>query len=446
MFFRLSYVDSLGFARNQVEIISNDAFNGLTQLNSLNLGYNRLSTLNDGAFNGLTQLHYLYLYRNRLSTLSNGVFNGLTELNYLALWGNQLSTFSEGVFNELIQLRDLNLLNNQLSILSDGLFDRLSQLNSLILSGNQLSIFSNGAFNKLTQLHYLSLYYNRLNTLSNDVFNGLTQLNNLYLQSNQLSTLNDGLFSKLTQLNVLDLSFNQLNDTAIKNLTRNFPFQLNRLSLRYNQIGNEGALALAEILPCTNLTDVDFDDNLANDMSIILATQEKALRKVCDDRRCHANLPASQSCSVPQNSVGLSQMLWGAGSSIGVIDEDRLADMNPSTTHYFSGFFSSHSLTRFSLPELPSPGSFSTSSTARVITVGVVGFALLLYKNATIMRNVFNLSCRLLQNYFYRTRDNLKPLLIFIRFIRLLKLKREQHHPRVYARRLHQVFTNTYQE
>jgi len=85
-------------------------------------------------------------------------------------------------------------------------------------------------------------------------FVGLNQLNSLYLWYNQLSALSNNLFEGLNQLIHLDLEFNYLNDTAIKNLTRHFPYQLNYLYLANNSIGNEGALALAELLPCTNLT------------------------------------------------------------------------------------------------------------------------------------------------------------------------------------------------
>ena len=149
-----------------------------------------------------------------------------------------------------------------------------------------------------------------------------------------------------------------MNDTAIKNLTQNFPYQLNHLYLDNNQIGNEGALALAEILPCTNLTYIYFSNNSVNDTTIVLAAQQKALQKVCDDQRCHANLPASQSCNVPQASSEFSMMAWGRESSIEVTNENSVADMKSSTASYSYGFFDFSFIHQFQSSIFTQPGFF----------------------------------------------------------------------------------------
>ncbi len=364
-------------------------FLDFTALTSLDLRYNRLHALNNGVFDGLYQLKTLNLGLNPLLyTLGDHVFSGLSQLDYLDLDGNSLS------------------------ILSDHLFNGLSQLKYLDLSySHRLSSLSEGMFSELNQLKYLDLSLSRLSTpLSSGVFSGLSQLTILNLSQSYLNTLSIGTFNELNQLQNLLLGFNQFNDTAIINLTQNFPSQLNVLEVQGNLIGNEGALALAKILPCTNLTYVGFGGNLVNnDTAVILATQQNTLRKVCDDERCHANLPASQSCNVSQASSGFSMMTWGRENAVKVTDEDSFADMKSSTASYFYGFFDSHSFTPSSFPSLPSPDSLTKDSltTAGAMAAAVIGFGLL-YKNAMMVRNVVNVGCRLLQQYFLKTSNTLK--------------------------------------
>ncbi len=379
------------------------------QLINFSATLSSISNITPGCFLDFPALTTLDLSGNQLQILSNDAFIGLTQLNTLYLYDNQLSILNDGVFSQLPKLNYLNLYGNKLSILSDGVFIGLTQLHSLYLYRNQLSMLSDGVFNELTQLNTLKLYDNQLSMLSDGVFNELTQLNSLNLRSNNLSTLNDGMFNGLNQLRSLSLSSNRLKDTAIKNLTHNFPYQLNYLFLDNNQIGNEGALALAEILPCANVTFISFMNNSVNDTTIVLAAQRKALQKVCDDKRCHANLPASQSCNVPQASSGFSMMTWGRESSIEITDEDSFADMKSSTANYFYSFFASHSSTNSSLPSLPSPDSLTKDSliTVGAIAATVIGFGLL-YKNATMVRNVVNAGCQLLRRCFYGTRDDSK--------------------------------------
>ena len=187
-------------------------------------------------------------------------------------------------------------------------------------------------FSGLSQLTILFLNSNQINILSEGVFSGLSQLTNLYLNGNQINVLSEGVFSGLSQLTTLYLSDNQLNDTAIQNLTQNFPYQLNHLDVSNNQIGNDGALALAKIFPCTNLTSIDFSGNPANDTTLAIAAQQTALKKVCDDQRCHANLPATESCGVNTNPSITVQMTWELFSS--AIEMDKTESDSPDYSYW----------------------------------------------------------------------------------------------------------------
>ncbi len=336
--------------------ITSRCFLDFSVLTVLDIGNNRINSLSDGAFNGLSQLEQLYLYNNRLTTLSDSMFSELSQLQSLDLWNNRLTTLNNGVFRGLKQLKSLNLGVNQFSTLNDSTFNGLDRLNELDLDNNIL------------------------HKLSGSVFGGLSQLNYLYLFYNQLVILSEGIFSGLIQLSNLDLRYNQLNDNAIKNLTQNFPYQLNELYLNNNQIGNEGALTLAEILPCTNLTSIGFSGNPANDTTIASAAQKKALQKVCDDQRCHTNLPEAESCS----------MKTGSTDSFTEIDNAWKIPI------FFDGFATAE-IPWLSLA-LPNGSDLSSTipATAGALIAGLAVSALL-YKNSSWFHGIVNAGCHVLQ-------------------------------------------------
>ncbi len=397
VFSGLNRLTTLDLEGSQINVLSEGVFSGLSQLTTLDLEFNRIIVLSEGMLSGLSQLTTLYLGVNRISVLSEGVFSGLSQLNTLDLGGNRISVLSEGVFSGLSQLTYLYLYGNQISVLSEGMFSGLSQLTYLYLYGNQISVLSKSMFIGLSQLTTLDLFGNQISVLSKDVFSGLSQLTTLYLYGNQISVLSNGVFSGLSQLTYLDLSYNQLNDTAIQNITQNFPYQLNYLEVSDNQIGNDGALALAEIFPCTNLTAIYFAGNPTNDTTLAIAAQQTALQKICEDQRCHANLPATESCGVSTNPTVTAKMSWGLFESAIEVDETEsdFSDYSywphPAETPSFQPTLALSSTTPVE------PGSSSlTPVAAGAMILGVLGI-ILLYKNSTWMQALVNTGSRCFQ-------------------------------------------------
>ncbi len=392
--FRLT---TLGLESSFIVNITNNSFSGFSALTILYLGNNQISILSEGAFSGLSQLTYLSLGGNQISVLSEGMFSGLSQLTTLGLGGNQISVLSEGVFSGLSQLTTLGLGYNQISVLSEGVFSGLSQLTYLELSYNQISVLREGAFSGLSQLTILGLVNNNISVLSEGAFSGLSQLTSLYLGGNQISVLSEGVLSGLSQLTSLYLADNQLNDTAIQNLTRNFPYQLNTLEVNNNQISNDGALTLAEILPCTNLTYISFTGNPANDTALAIATQQTALQKICEDQRCHANLPATESCGVNTNPSTTAQMIWELFDSASEVDEtqsdspDHFDWPHPVETLSFQPTSALPNSTSESTPSLLTPIE------AGAMILGVAGLSILLYKNSTWIQAIVNTGSNLFQ-------------------------------------------------
>jgi Leucine-rich repeat (LRR) protein len=357
---------TLGLEFSFIVKITDNSFSNFSVLTTLNLNRNQISILSDSVFSGLSQLTSLDLSSNQIGVLSEGVLNGLSRLTYLNLGDNQISVLSEGMLNELSQLTTLDLHGNQINLLGDRVLDGLNQLTTLYLNGNQISL------------------------LSEDMLSGLRQLHTLYLDGNQISILSESVFSGLNQLTALSLNDNQLNDTTIQNLTQNFPYQLNQLDVSDNQIGNDGALALAGILPCTNLTTINFAGNPANNTAVVLASQQTALKKVCDDQRCHANLPASESCGVNINPSITTQLIWELFNSTVEIDkaESDLSDYaywpHPTETPPFQSALALSSDTPKSI------SSSLTPATAGIMMLGVLGLSVLLYKNSIWMQAIVN--------------------------------------------------------
>jgi insulin-like growth factor-binding protein complex acid labile subunit len=447
----LSQLTTLNLGGNQINVLSEGVFSGLSQLTNLNLGGNQINVLSEGVFSDLNQLQTLDLSINHLNTsaiisilsflpmtltkldislnqistlpqnfstllpvglksLSIGgnrfIPRVLTQefMQYFPFWLTNLElkfslivNITKGSFSDFSVLTNLDLRGNQIRVLNEGVFSGLSQLNDLDLSGNQIRGLSEGVFSGLSQLTTLYLDDNQIGILSDGVFSGLNQLNYLNLYGNQISVLSEGVFSALSQLTSLNLDDNKLNDTCIQNLTQNFPYQLNSLYLNSNQISNDGALALAKILPCTNLTFIDFTGNPANDTTLIIAAQQTALQKVCDDQRCHANLPATESCGVNINSPTTGQMIWELFGSVNKVDETK-SDFSDYSDWSYPAETTSFP-PALALPRTTSESSspLLTTKTAGAMVLGMAGLSILLYKNSTWMQAIVNTGSRLFQ-------------------------------------------------
>ena len=84
----------------------------------------------------------LYLNRSSVSVLTNQTFQGLSELQVLHLEDNKLKSLNNGQeFEELISLRELYLHNNALEFIhEDTLRPVASSLQILTLHGNRLKV------------------------------------------------------------------------------------------------------------------------------------------------------------------------------------------------------------------------------------------------------------------------------------------------------------------
>ncbi|XP_041652894.1 transforming growth factor beta activator LRRC32-like [Cheilinus undulatus] len=209
----LPYLEQLDLSSNQLDLISEGAFENLAQLEELNLSRNALNNnlgSNTKAFrsisrlrsldisvNGLSDdaaelylrnkpsLERLKMMGNALKRLSRYMFKGSEGLKLINMEDNLISVIEKGTFEPLSQLEILNLARNNLAKICDF---QLNQLKHLNLSRNSLEFFVTSENDKQYRLETLDLSHNKL--LYFPIVPKMNSLRYLYLQNNMVGALN----------------------------------------------------------------------------------------------------------------------------------------------------------------------------------------------------------------------------------------------------------------
>lgn len=207
----LPRLEHLNLSSNQLHLISEGAFENLTQLEELNLSRNalgdnlgsntralrslgRLKTL-DLSMNSLSDdaaelylqnksvLDHLKMTGNVLTRLSNKMFKQSENLRSIRIDDNLISVIQQGTFEPLIHLESLNLAQNNLVYICDF---KLRQVKYLNLSRNSVEFFLTHEDNQSYRLEILDLSHNKL--LYFPIIPKLNHLRYLYLQNNMIGT------------------------------------------------------------------------------------------------------------------------------------------------------------------------------------------------------------------------------------------------------------------
>ncbi|KAM8847915.1 transforming growth factor beta activator LRRC32-like [Synchiropus picturatus] len=208
----LPFLKQLDLSCNQLELITERAFQNLAQLEELNLSRNalnnnlgsnskalasvrRLRSL-DLSLNGLSndvmkkflrnkhKLVQLKMTGNVLTRLTHDMFRESPQLRDIAIDGNLISVIDPGTFESLSQLEHLNLARNNLAHICDFKLHKLKYLN---LSRNSLEFFLTHEDNRMYGLEVLDLSYNKL--LYFPILPQINRLRYLYLQRNMIGAL-----------------------------------------------------------------------------------------------------------------------------------------------------------------------------------------------------------------------------------------------------------------
>ncbi|KAG7517514.1 leucine-rich repeat-containing protein 32-like [Solea senegalensis] len=205
----LPYLQQLDLSSNQLDLISEGAFENLAQLEELNLSRNALDNnlgSNSKALQSIGRLKSLDISMNGLSDYSAEMYlRNKSSLNQLKMTGNALTRLSHSLFKESKGLRAITMENNLISVIEEGTFEPLSQLEMLNLAKNNIAQICDFT---LHQLKYLNLSRNSVEFFVSRENDLLYRLEVLDLSFNKL--LYFPIVPKMNQLKYLHLQNNML--------------------------------------------------------------------------------------------------------------------------------------------------------------------------------------------------------------------------------------------
>ncbi|XP_054453429.1 transforming growth factor beta activator LRRC32-like isoform X2 [Anoplopoma fimbria] len=203
----LPYLEQLDLSSNQLDLISEGAFEKLARLEELNLSRNALNNdvgSNSKALRSINSLKSLDISMNDLSDDAVELFlRNKSSLNQLKMTGNALTRLSHNLFKESKGLRAITIDDNQISVIEQGTFEPLSQLEMLNLARNNLAHICDF---KLPQVKYLNLSRNSVEFFVTREDDKLYRLEILDLSHNKL--LYFPIVPKLNSLRYLHLQNN----------------------------------------------------------------------------------------------------------------------------------------------------------------------------------------------------------------------------------------------
>ncbi|XP_028316009.1 transforming growth factor beta activator LRRC32-like isoform X1 [Gouania willdenowi] len=183
----------------------------LPLLKQLDLSNNQLDFISEGAFENLTQLELLNLSRNELNNnLGNNskALQSLSNLKNLDISGNGLSNEAVELYlKNKSSLLQLKMTGNALTAISYKLFKESKGLQIISIDGNLISDIERGTFEPLSQLETLTLARNNLAHICDFK---LHQIKHLNLSRNSVEYFISREDHKWYRLEILDLSFNKL--------------------------------------------------------------------------------------------------------------------------------------------------------------------------------------------------------------------------------------------
>ncbi|CEO99755.1 hypothetical protein PBRA_007489 [Plasmodiophora brassicae] len=275
-FYGLSMVTNLRLSSNRIKSIESGMFSGLQSLTTLHLNDNHIRSLGNTAFDGTLSLTKLWLENNYILMIKNGSFKRISTLSFLWLENNRISSIEGGAFDELPRLSKLSLAGNHILTIENGVFSALSSLNALWLDRNWIQSIQDNAFYGMSSLMELHLQNNHVQFIAKDMFHALSSLLFLNLASNQIQGIQSGAFAGLSSLQYLNLETNHIQSiqrgafhgrcsVLVKNRIRTIKRDafnglpsLTKLSLRLNKIESIEKGAFTDL---TSLAFLDLSKN-----------------------------------------------------------------------------------------------------------------------------------------------------------------------------------------
>ncbi|KAJ8027241.1 Insulin-like growth factor-binding protein complex acid labile subunit [Holothuria leucospilota] len=138
-FDRNSNLKNIDVSNNDLTILNSKMFKGTEHsLFQIEIQFNSINLVTQDAFEGLECVTNIYLSHNKLQNLLPGTFKDLISLQYLDLSQNKLAKLPQNLFHNSTSLRKLYLHKNKLQQIPNRLFDGLESLTDVRLSDNEL--------------------------------------------------------------------------------------------------------------------------------------------------------------------------------------------------------------------------------------------------------------------------------------------------------------------
>ena len=272
----LTSLVSLTLQALQMSKLEEGAFNGIEGLEQLDLSYNFLPDFPKELLH-LKKLKRLKLYSNEIMVLKNNTFSGLTKLQKILIGVNDIDTIEPGAFNDLEgSLEEINLYHNPLPAVPTEALSELRKLKKLSLVKNSLSEVKNGSFVGDYSLEELQIGDNpKLAFDDEGMFHGIEEsLSTLFIRSLNLDSLPVHILSRLKRLEYLDAT-----DNNIRKIDKRFfkGLNLSIVKLMKNRIKHIDHRAFRNFPKGVIL---DLHDNLIHNISFILEVEKCTFKEV----------------------------------------------------------------------------------------------------------------------------------------------------------------------
>ncbi|KAF0039487.1 hypothetical protein F2P81_007722 [Scophthalmus maximus] len=329
----LPHLEQLDLSSNQLDLISEGAFENLARLEELNLSRNALNNnlgSNSKALQSISRLQSLDISMNGLSDDSAELYlRNKSSLNQLKMTGNALTRLSPSLFKESKGLRAITIDDNLISVIEKGTFEPLSHLEMLNLAKNNLA---NICDFKLHQVKYLNLSQNSVEFFVTHQDDQFYDLEILDLSFNKL--LYFPIVPKMNRLRYLHLQNNLQLDLQSNGLAYISPLFLNALT----QID---ALNLQDnsVQPCARMDCLSSSESKQIDVNTSCVTFEqlRTLKhlnlKENDIKMLHPNTFQETSLVSLNLAENAHMVIHASGNYFNCCDTEWLAILNESKVY-----------------------------------------------------------------------------------------------------------------
>jgi Leucine-rich repeat (LRR) protein len=221
----LSNLDSLWLSyNNNIKSISRQLFKNTPMLSGIFLGYNEIEEIAAGTFDDLPDLSWVSVGNNKITKWSKEILSQNPKMTVLELNGNQIRNFDADTFSNLPELIDLKLGDFMEEI---PVFEGVQRLERLTILNCRFSNLSAASFAYMDSLSFLYIGNGLVETFDFSMTTPriLTNLKTLYLSNNSISTLEGSSLEMLTGLKTLGLAQNQISRLTYDTLKPVLPLE-----------------------------------------------------------------------------------------------------------------------------------------------------------------------------------------------------------------------------